>query len=272
MHVRRFIAVSMLCIAACAAADRLANAAAADPLPEYRPGLKAPNQRFTAPEDSARPGETFFYKAASAIARQDFGFALGMYRVSASWAFKPAQYNLGVMYFNGEGIPVDRAAGLAWLALAAERGDGDYVAARDRAYAALSADEFARANVLWRELKETYADPVALKRATSRWLQVRRAATGSHLGVNLGHLAVGSGGRPGADGGRMMTTGFDISGSGSSDGSIAYRRLNATSNPYDVKLEQPVGTTKVGEVIPVGDADASPPSTAQSAQHLRDFY
>ncbi|HEY0231212.1 MAG TPA: sel1 repeat family protein [Dokdonella sp.] len=271
MHTRRLVAVSVMCIATALAANGLANAAA-DALPEYSPGLKTPNQRFTAPEDSARPGETFFYRAASAVSKQDYAFALDMYRVSASWAFKPAQYNLGVMYFNGEGVPVDRARGLAWLALAAERGDGDYIAARDRAYAELSADEFARANALWRELKDTYADPVALKRAANRWLQVRRAATGSHLGENLGHLAVGGGGRPGADSGRMMTTGFDLSGAGGVDGSMAYRRLNATNNPYDVKLEQPTGTTQVGDVIPVGDAGGTAPPNAGPSTNHPDFY
>jgi len=94
MHARRIAAVSMIYLLTALAANELARAAA-DPLPEYSPGLKASNQRFTAPEGSARPGEAFFYKAARAVSKQDYGFAVDMYRVSASWAFKPTGSHLG---------------------------------------------------------------------------------------------------------------------------------------------------------------------------------
>ncbi len=66
--------------------------------------------------------------------------------------------------------------------MAAERDDKAYAAARDTAYTKMSGEEFERANVLWRDLRETYGDDTALKRAKTRWLQMRRAATGSHLG------------------------------------------------------------------------------------------
>ena len=39
-----------------------------------------------------------------------------MYETSASWAYKPAHYNLAVMYAKGEGVPVDRPRAMAWAA------------------------------------------------------------------------------------------------------------------------------------------------------------
>ena len=54
-------------------------------------------------------------------------FAIDMYENSASWAYKPAQYNLAVMYMNGEGVPVDKPRAMAWAALAAERSEQEYV-------------------------------------------------------------------------------------------------------------------------------------------------
>lgn len=231
-----------------------ASVNAADFAPSYGPATD-PTQRFGAPENSARPGETFFYKAARAASREEYKFAIDMYRVSASWAFKPAQYNLGVMYFNGEGVAVDRALGMAWLALAAERDDKDYASARDIAYTKMSSEEFARANELWRDLRKTYGDQVALTRAKNRWLQVRRAATGSHLGAGMGPLLVG--GRNTI--GRNTFSAFDVTGAGAIDGSIAYRRSREADNPYDDKLKQPTGTVTVQDVIPGGDDVKSVP-------------
>jgi hypothetical protein len=241
------------------------NGVAADSDTAYSPTLDTPLQRFTAPEDSARPGESFFNRAVTALSKEDYGFAVNMYRVSASWAYKPAQYNLGVMYFNGEGVPADRALGMAWLALAAERDDKAYAAARDTAYAKMSSEEFERANALWREMRGTYGDERALKRAKARWLQVRRAATGSHLGEGTGHLSVGGKSGVGRNYGLQGSTladsrsAFGILGAGSVDGSEAYARLRQSDNPYDIKLKQQSGTATVKDIIPIGDGVKSVP-------------
>ena len=48
---------------------------------------------------------------------KQYKFAIDMYETSASWAYKPAQYNLAVMYMNGEGIAVDKPRAMAWAAL-----------------------------------------------------------------------------------------------------------------------------------------------------------
>lgn len=59
--------------------------------------------RFGSPEDNARPGEHYFGLAVDAIKHKDFAFAIDMYKVAASWAYKPAEYNLAVMYARGQG-------------------------------------------------------------------------------------------------------------------------------------------------------------------------
>jgi len=221
--------------------------------------------RGSQPRDSARPGETFFAKGVTAVRKDDYEFAINMYQVSASWAYKPAQYNLGVIYTKGEGVPEDKPLGLAWLALAAERGDKDYVAARDLACSRMTDEEYARANAIWRDLKKNYADEVALKRAKQRWVQVRNEATGSHIGGGTGPVQVGgrdaTGMRVVSDPGNphaakansSTNNAFGITGPGAVDGSIAYRQMRESDNPYDAKFREPEGQVDVGDVIPVGD-------------------
>jgi hypothetical protein len=245
------------------------------------------DQKFGTPEDAARPGEKFFFTAVHSLREKDYAFTVDMYLVSASWGYKPAQYNLGVMYLKGEGIPVDRPRAMAWMALASERGDPQYVQARELLYADLSKDEFARANEIWRELKATYADEVAFVRAKARWAQTRAAMTGSRVG-GPGPLTIGSanaGGRmtsmvstlrdkgsppltgPKGSGtspdnkGKSIVNGFataafGVLGGGSEDGSKAYRQLRETDNPYDPRFSwrPSSGEATVGPLIPAGDA------------------
>ncbi len=239
-----------------------------------------PGDRAVNPSDSARPGEAFFAKGVMAVKKDDYKHAIEMYKVAASWAYKPAQYNLGVIYSTGEGeIGVDKPLGLAWLALAAERDDKDYIAARDLAYSKMTDEEYAKANELWRELRQTYGDEKALKRAKNRWRQARSEMTGSRVGGGTGPVHVG--GRN-TSGGNVVSnpdspaevkansnthTAFGITGSGSVDGSIAFRDLRSTDNPYDPKLRPtPEGSVSVGDVIPVSDTVRRPQPADASHQ------
>jgi len=275
MRISSFFATSLVCaVVALALGGR---AVAMEPM--YTP--TSPTQRGIGPADSARPGEMFFGKGVTAVNKKDYKFAVQMYQTSATWAYKPAQYNLGVIYFTGEGgIAADHALGMAWLALAAERGDKDYVAARDSAYTRMSDEEFERANVLWREMKKTYGDEVALKRAEKRWRQVRSEATGSHLGAGTGPVAVGGRDRTGMnvvnDPNRPTTSvsntstqsAFGVTGAGAVDGSIAYRQLRESDNPYDAKFTQPTGEVKVLDIIPIGESVRRKPATGPEQPHF----
>jgi len=244
------------------------------------------------PEADARPGEYYFMQGARAFQKKDYEFAIQMYQVAASWAYKPAEYNLGVMYARGQGVSADLPRAMAWMALAAERNDQHYVDAREAVYAEMTKEQFDQANVIWRELKKTYGDEVALSRATSRWAEVRSNVTGSHAG-SVGNLDVStpgqglsnasSPGRPAylvPSGERKspasriigvtmnnsgpMTPG-EVTGAQGEDGSIAYRRLQQSDNPYDPKFkESAIGIATVGQPTPV-NAGPSKEATGDKA-------
>ena len=229
------------------------------------------NDAFNTPQDDGRPGEYFFYLGALANQRHDFTHAIAMYEISASWAYKPAQYNLGVLYLNGHGSEVDLPRAMAWFALAAERGETQYVYAKQLLYAHLTPAQFEQANEIWRELLPTYGDATALVRAKARWREVLMSATGSRVGSAAPHmLAGGMVGLAGhhqpanydvGNGGIMATTPGEVTGVHNTDGAIAYEQLRASRNPYDPKFETDLlsGTVTVGILTPIRKEDFETP-------------
>ena len=277
MDTRKLLAPALAVALAALATPRIA--AAVDDAPNYhsRDTIERPAQwGFGTPEEDGRPGQYFFYRAVDAMQRKQYKFAIDMYETSASWAYKPAQYNLAVMYMKGEGIAIDKPRAMAWAALAAERGDKDYVDAREVIYADLSNDEFAKANEIWRDLKKTYGDDIALERAKARWAQVKAGITGSRVG-GVGNLKVGAessggkltyigpGGRSALDGNQF--SGASVLSGGSIDGAVAYKQLRESTNPYDPKFAQPIGTTTVEPIVPMPNEENDAP--ASNDQHPR---
>ena len=53
---------------------------------------------------------------------QDDTEAVRWYRLGAEQGYASAQYNLGLMYDNGEGVPRDDAEAVRWYRLGAEQG------------------------------------------------------------------------------------------------------------------------------------------------------
>jgi len=225
---------------------------------EYAAAAREMGSGQNTPEADARPGEYYFLLAVHAFRKNDFTFAIQMYEVAAAWAFKPAEYNLAIMYARGQGIPADLPRGMAWMALAAERNEKRYVDAREVIFAELTKEQFEQANGIWRELKKTYGDEVALRRARARWAQVKASMTGSRVG-SVGNLSVGM---PNANMGdpsnqknqktgnnvhTSSSTAAEITGGNGVDGSIAYRQLRESDNPYDPKFKQAIGRATVGE-------------------------
>ena len=142
-------------------------------------------------EDESRflPGAYYFRKGNEYLHRGDAAEATRLWRISAGWAMKDAQYNLGIAYFKGEGIAQDRPLGLAWLALAAERKDPLFSESLSAAWNESSVDERARANAIWRDLRKRYADEVALPVAKRRFDLEMAQITGSRVGMP-GHVMV----------------------------------------------------------------------------------
>ena len=276
MDTRKLLVPALVSALACIAPRA---ALAADDAPNYnsRDTTERPAQwGFGTPEEDGRPGQYFYYRAVDAVKHKQYKFAIDMYETSASWAYKPAQYNLAVMYAKGEGVPIDKPRAMAWAALAAERGDQDYVDARELIYADLTKDEFAKANEIWRDLKKTYADDIALERAKTRWAQVKAGITGSRVG-GIGNLKVGaesSGGKLTYIGpnGRSALDGNQFSGAsvltgGSIDGAVAYKQLRESTNPHDPKFKQPIGTATVEPIMSMPDSKGEAP--APDDQHPR---
>ena len=252
---------------------------------EYTASMHLSGSAQNTPEADARPGEYYFLKGAEAFRKHDYAFAIQMYQVAASWAFKPAEYNLGVIYSRGQGVAIDLPRAMAWMALAAERNDKHYVDAREAVYAALSSEQFEQANEIWRDLKKNYGDEVALKRAKARWAQVKAGMTGSHVG-SIGNLTV-AGESPGSadpsyqkvmnaqvqrnlnsppgEGGdhakamgqntarSTVGSAAEVTGGNGVDGSVAYRQLRDSDNPYDPKFERSgaIGIATVGAPTPI---------------------
>jgi TPR repeat protein len=63
-----------------------------------------------------------FEDGAAAHDRGDYATALRLWRPRAEQGYGLDQYNLGIMYGKGQGVPQDYAEALKWFRLAAERG------------------------------------------------------------------------------------------------------------------------------------------------------
>jgi hypothetical protein len=136
------------------------------------------------------PGIYFEHKAQFYLKNKDYRAALEMFELSAYWADKIAQYNTGLMYFNGIGVPVDKPRGVAWLHIAAEAQDDLAGRALQLAYADLSAEQRSEADAMWHQLDEKYGDRVTLPRALNQFHVDLTAVTGSHLGHVIGNLSI----------------------------------------------------------------------------------
>ena len=115
------------------------------------------------------PGDYYFCVGGH---RQADGYApaaLNYFERAAKWGHKRAHYVLGLMHFQGDGTPVDRSLGLAWLALAAERDERDVDAALAFARRHSSKAERQRAERLLAEMWPTYADEFTVERAATRY-------------------------------------------------------------------------------------------------------
>lgn len=226
-----------------------------EPLPAYHPGT---------PEAEGRPGQYYFGIGAQAFTRREYSYAINMYQVAASWAYKPAEYNLGVMYARGQGIPVDLPRAMAWMTLAAERGNSDYTRARNVVRASLTPEQVAEAETIVQELTPRYGDKVALRRAKNRWARVRSSMTGSRVG-SMSSAMVSSAPKPGpavpnpgsSVSKVVATNGAEATGGQNSDGSESYQELTASNNPYDRKFNTVTGTATVGPLTPVTAAEAA---------------
>jgi len=264
MNQARFFALCLFCMSLAWGVPAVAQDGNEAPID----GSMSPAERMPAyvpntPEADGRPGQYYYILGAQAFQKREYSFAVNMYQVAASWAYKPAEFNLGVMYARGQGIPVDLPRAMAWMTLAAERNDPSYVRARELVRANLNPAQLAESETILQQLTPRYGDKVALRRAKDRWAQVRASMTGSRVGSMAGNMVSGtpkagpSTPDPKFSSGQVVpATGAAATGGQNSDGSQAYRQLVASNNPYDPKFMAPIGTTTVGPLTPVKVGDA----------------
>jgi TPR repeat protein len=186
------------------------------------------------PPGNFLPGQYFQYKAQFYLKKQDYAEALRLFELSGFWANKIAQYNAGLMYYNGIGIPVDRVRGVAWLGIAAEAHGDLALRALEVAYASLSSEEKRRASDLFNQLDEKYGDAVAVPRALNRFDREARNIVGSRVG-SIGNVT-------------MYETGPGGNGSQGEPGAAYFRRQIDTR---DQLIERITGRVTVGAVAPL---------------------
>lgn len=149
------------------------------------------------------PGKYFEQKAQFYLKNKQYRAALEMFELSGFWADKVAQYNAGLMYYNGIGVPADKARGVAWLRVAAEGHEDLAERALQVAQSEVSAEDRARADAIFDELDQKYSDRYTLPRALAQYDQDAAMLTGSHLGHVIGPLSV-------QESGELPTTGEDF--------------------------------------------------------------
>ena len=93
--------------------------------------------------------------ADAAMKRHDYKTALRLIRPLAEQGDANAQYNLGVFYDNGLGVPQDRIRAYMWLNLAAMQGRDRAAAFRDFIARLMTPGQIAEAQKLSREWKPT---------------------------------------------------------------------------------------------------------------------
>jgi TPR repeat protein len=93
--------------------------------------------------------------ADAAMKRHDYKTALRLIRPLAEQGYANAQYNLGVFYDNGLGVPQDRIRAYMWLSLAAMQGRDRAAAFRDLVARLMTPGQLAEAQKLSREWKPT---------------------------------------------------------------------------------------------------------------------
>ncbi len=185
------------------------------------------------------PGIYFEHKAQFYLKNKDYRAALEMFELASYWADKVAQYNTGLMYFNGIGVPVDKPRGVAWLHIAASAQDDLAARALQLAYADLTTEQRSTADATSRQLEAKYGDSVTLPRALNQYNADLTAVTGSHLGYVIGNLSIQEVG--GGDGLPEI-------------GAVYLRRQDKTMHELISKI---TGHVRVGAVQPLKVADSA---------------
>ena len=114
--------VLLLSLAAPVAAGPLEDANAAYDRGDYAAALRLLGPLANQGDASAQFNLGLMYDKGQGVP-QNHAEAVKWYRLAADQGDASAQYNLGVMYANGQGVPQNYAEAVKWYRLAADQGD-----------------------------------------------------------------------------------------------------------------------------------------------------
>jgi TPR repeat protein len=97
--------------------------------------------------------------ADAALKRRDYATALRFIRPLAEQGDASAQYNLGVLYDNGLGVPQDKVRAYMWFTLSAAQGRDGAAAFRDLIARRMTPAQIEEAQKLTREWKPNTPSP-----------------------------------------------------------------------------------------------------------------
>jgi uncharacterized protein len=113
---------------------------------------------------SLAPGALASFDEAMALyQRKDYPSAFSEFRRLAEIGDHAAQFNLGVMYYQGQSVEADAVRAYAWMALANQAQDATWKKVRDQVYAALSAPDKALADAAKDDLFRRLSDEALAK-------------------------------------------------------------------------------------------------------------
>ncbi len=135
------------------------------------------------------PGESADQRTLQTQKRVDELYAAGDYR-RALFIFekelsprgdKYAQYMVGFMYVNAQGVPQDSVTALAWYRLAAEREHEILEQARDELAATMAKDEIEASNQVFVDLLTEMGDTTLLMALIQRDMNTLKSRTGTRI-------------------------------------------------------------------------------------------
>lgn len=170
MTLRRMLALLLACCFAAGASSALAQRQDESLI------MSADGFLSAHPDLRGRRDGIVYYNAG------DHEDAMRAFRRGARYADKPSQGMIAQMYWNGEGVEVDRATAYAWMDLAAERHYRIMLVQREKFWEAMTEDERARALEIGEKLYAEYGDAVAQPRIDSRLRRERKNGITGKLG------------------------------------------------------------------------------------------
>lgn len=117
-----------------------------------------------------------------AFAAGDMRNAYARFRRAARFADKPSQAMVAEMLWQGTGVEKNRPLAYAWMDLAAERQDRDFLLKREFYWQALDSTERARALAVGKAVYAEFGDTVAKPRHAQALKRITRDVTGSRVG------------------------------------------------------------------------------------------